>query len=219
MKKNYELGKTYTFAKPFERGFITIPEGTNCVITKIEGEMLTLGFEGLEELTFPMSYLDSFIVPVIKLDELNKMGVRFELPSDEELEESQRKIGDGAPPSLVVIAYDPDQQKEDRFYLHAFRAYCFQVSGSITGRGDYGSSPICDLPEIADMDRGRGIILSLIAYAVNDWVNHNSRLVGNWRFRPQDFAAGFGDEYQDSAKWLDATIAYLKTRTMGGFKK
>jgi hypothetical protein len=69
------------------------------------------------------------------------------------------------------------------------------------------------------MDHGRGVILSLIAYAINDWANHNSSIVGNWRFRPQDFAAGFGDEYQAAHEWLDATIAYLKTRTMGGFKK
>jgi hypothetical protein len=117
--------------KPFERGFISIPDATECTLVKVEGEMLTFNFEGHGALTFPKTYIDEFLVSVVKLDELNKMGVRFELPSEDELAESQREIGDGAPPTLVIVA------KEDRFYLHAFRAYCFQVSGSITGSGDY----------------------------------------------------------------------------------
>ena len=217
--KKYELNNQYQFVKTFKRGFITIPEGTECTLTKIEDDFITLNSEH-GELTFPKTYIDDFIVSIVKIDDIIvKPYVRFECPSEDELEESRRKIGEGAPPSLVISAYDPLLKREVQFYLHAFRAYCFQVSGSITGSGDYGSSPICDLPEIVDMDHGRSIILSLVAYAINDWANHNSRLVGDWRFHPQDFAAGFSDEYQDSKKWFESTLEYLLTRKMGGFKK
>lgn len=201
MKKNYELGKTYTFAKPFERGFITIPEGTNCVLTKIEGEMLTLGFEGLEELTFPMSYLDSFIVPVVKLDD-DEDGKVITL-NFRELNEYELAKKDHDLPTIVIEALDSKGNVVRNGYLTPFRAYRFQVSGTVNGEGDYGSTPVCNLPELARMVNGYSVIMPHAFTAIARWAR-------GYRFGLDPYKIFGYDSVAE--KWLKATVEWLRTK-------
>lgn len=48
-------------------------------------------------------------------------------------------------PTLEIICGDRS------FYLQPFRAYRFQVSGSATGSGDYGSSPVIHYKELSSL--------------------------------------------------------------------
>jgi len=70
--------------------------------------------------------------------------------NEEELKEEAAKI-----PTLVVEAYE---KKKDSYilvskgYLQPFRGYRFQISGSTSGQGDYGSSPVLGLANFLSLD-------------------------------------------------------------------
>lgn len=131
----------------------------------------------------------------------------FRAPKVEELAECKHNI-----PTLVI-----EDEQGTAYYLQAFRAYRFQISNTINGEGDAGSSPVCDLPLLADMNDPHSVLLPHIQWAVQEWID---RFAPGCYIRMGYFGNEYGpDEYLVTAKWFRDTVEYLRTRKMGGFKR
>ncbi len=65
------------------------------------------------------------------------------------------------------------------YYLQPFRKYCFQVSGSITGDGDYGSSSTLPYENLKDMkvSATTAILADAAKAAIKDFESRNSEWV------------------------------------------
>jgi len=89
-------------------------------------------------------------------------------------------------------------------YLHPFRAYSFQVSGSADGQGDYGATSVIDLPAIAKhlTEANSMIILRELAQtAVSNFLGVSPRDAA--------FECGSINNFKEFDRWLDAVYAGL----------
>jgi hypothetical protein len=104
-------------------------------------------------------------------------------------------------PTLRIETNDP---KIGTGYLHPFRAYSFQVSGTPDGQGDLGSTSVMDLPSLAkSLEEGNAkIILRELAQAA----------VANFLgVIPRDAAIECGriDNFESFDKWLEEVYVGL----------
>ena len=127
----------------------------------------------------------------------------YRRPTDEELEKLHKHEPGCTIPILVLEAVNEvDNHVVKRGYLTPFRACKFQVSGSITGGGDHGSSPVINLPKIARMNRDDSfyLILPHVQYAIQQWFSeygyvHTTPMFG--------LKAGAAEEwFNESLEWL-----------------
>lgn len=126
----------------------------------------------------------------------------FREPTQEEWNTLQKNEPGCTIPVLVLEAVADDGTVVKRGYLTPFRAYRFQVSGTITGSGDFGSSPVINLLEIARMHGSANILLPHAQYAVQRWFREYGYVNTARMF-------SFGS---DAEKWFDASIDWLKSR-------
>lgn len=135
-------------------------------------------------------------------DEVVHAKLTFRNPTQKEWDTLQANEPGCTIPVLVLEAVADDGTVVKRGYLTPFRAYRFQVSGTITGSGDFGSSPVINLPEIARMQGGANILLPHAQYAVQRWFREYGYVNTAHMF-------SFGSEAE---KWFDASIDWLKSR-------
>jgi hypothetical protein len=106
-------------------------------------------------------------------------------------------------PTIVVEAVAADGQVVRKGYLTPFRAYRFQVSGTVNGEGDFGSTPVCNLSELARMSDGYGVLLPHAFTAIARWAR-------GYKLGLDPYAIfGYGNVAE---KWLEATVEWLKTQ-------
>ena len=104
-------------------------------------------------------------------------------------------------PTLMIKA---DDEKIGTGYLHPFRAYSFQVSGSADGQGDYGSTGVMDIPAIAkSMSKENAIVIlrELAQCAVSNFLGVSPRDAA--------FECGSINNFESFDKWLEATYSGL----------
>lgn len=131
-------------------------------------------------------------------DEYSKVvGVNFRELNEQELAKKDHDL-----PTIVIEAVDADGNIVRNGYLTPFRAYRFQVSGTVDGRWDHGSSPVCDLSELARMSDGYGVLLPHAFIAIARWARA-------YKLGLDPYAIfGYGNVAE---KWLEATVEWLKT--------
>ena len=97
-------------------------------------------------------------------------------------------------PTLKIVA----DEKIGTGYLHPFRAYSLQVSGSADGVGDYGSTSVMDLPALAkSLEKANAMVVlrDLAQIAISNFLG----------VIPRDaaFECGRLENFESFDKWLE----------------
>ena len=86
------------------------------------------------------------------------------------------EVPEGKLPILAVTVVTDEGEKIRRGFLSPFRKYCFQVSGTVNGSGDFGASEVIGL---------KNIKIEELGYGFGHESNHNPEGVTKELFRGQ----------------------------------